>query len=141
MHKTARIIQLVLIAIVAGVSCHEATGPKTITPPVTVTPPGVVAPQPGSGNAFVWVMVVEASGLCIPGATVSVTSGQRAGETVTMKTPCDAWSVDGGYFFERLNAGEEMTLQAWAPGYEAQEKRVIPASGPQTSFEFVLSQK
>jgi hypothetical protein len=100
----------------------------------------VAASQP-AGNAFVWVMVVDRSGLCITGATVRVLLGQRAGETVTMKTPCDAWDYDGGYFFEHLTAGEEMTLQASAPGYEAREMKVSPSPGPQFALEFVLSRK
>jgi hypothetical protein len=101
----------------------------------------VAASQSSTSNAFVWVMVLESSGLCIPGATVRVISGQRTGETVPMKTPCNAWDDDGGYFFLHLTAGEEMTLQAWAPGYEAREMKAIPNSGPQYALQFVLSRK
>ena len=134
MYKTERLAQFVLIAIFAGVSCSEVTSPKTVDLPGTVAAPGPAA------NAFVWVMVVERGGLCIEGATVRVMLGQRAGETVAMKTPCDAWSYDGGYFFDGLTRGE-MTLEASAPGHETQVKKVVAAPGPHGSFEFVLSRK
>jgi uncharacterized protein (DUF39 family) len=57
-----------------------------------------------------------------------------------MKTPCNAWDDDGGYVFEHLIEGEEMTLQAWAPGYKAREMRVVPRSGSQYALQFVLSE-
>jgi hypothetical protein len=95
----------------------------------------------GRGNAFLWVMVLDPSGPCIPDATIRVVSGQRAGEIVTQKTPCDAWADDGGFIFRDLIANGEMTLQASAPGYESQYKTVSPTSGPQTAFQFVLSRK
>lgn len=93
------------------------------------------------GTAWVWGLIVDEGGLCIPGATVRVTKGQRAGETLTQKTPCDAWAYDNGFMFEDLTAGVEMTLQATAPGFEVQEKTIVPTSGSQMAFIFTPSRK
>lgn len=90
-------------------------------------------------TAWVWGMVVDGSGVCIPEATVRVLAGQRAGDTITQTTPCNAWGYDGGFFFTGLTAGLEMTLQVAAPGYEVQEKRVIPSAGPQMAILFTPS--
>jgi hypothetical protein len=88
---------------------------------------------------FLWVMVVDASGVCIPGATIRVILGQRMGESFTQKTPCDAWAYDGGVLFENVTVGAEMTLQATAPGYLTQEKMIVPTSGAQTAYLFTPS--
>ena len=126
-----RILSIAAIAIAAGCSSDEGTG---MGPgPAPGEPPVVPA------TTFLWVMVVEDSGVCIPGATIRALQGQRAGESFTQKTPCDAWAYDGGVLFENLRIGEEMTLQATAPGYLAQEKRVVPTSGAQTAFLFTPS--
>lgn len=129
----ARIVPIAILVIAAGISCHETTGPETAGP--ETDNPSTSAP----GTAFLWVMVVEESGVCIPGATVTVVTGQRAGVSVTQKTPCDAWAYDGGVLFENLTAGVEMTLQATAPGYLVQEKKIVPTSGAQTAFLFTPS--
>src|SRR6478672_8735305 len=47
MYKTARIVLIVLIAIATGVSCNEATSPKT----VDVTAPHVIAISPTAASA------------------------------------------------------------------------------------------
>jgi hypothetical protein len=98
---------------------------------------GQVPPNPA--KTFVWGFVVDGTGVCIPGATVRVVLGQRAGETITQTTPCDAWAYAGGFVFEDLTVGVEMTLQASAPGYEVQEKRVVPSLGPQMAILFTPS--
>src|SRR5688500_18627349 len=87
-------------------------------------------------TAFLWGMVVDPSGVCIPGATVQVVSGQRTGKAITQATPCNAWSDEGGFVFSALTVGVEMTLQASAPGYVMQEKKVVPSSGPQMAIFF-----
>jgi hypothetical protein len=84
-------------------------------------------------------MVVDSSGVCIPGATVHVKAGQRAGEAVTQTTPCNAWGYEGGFVFKDLTVGVEMTLQASAPGYAVEEKKAIPSSGPQMAILFTPS--
>jgi hypothetical protein len=91
--------------------------------------------------------LVEAStGNCIEGATVEVVSGQSLGQKVTQTTPCDHWddSPNGGFIFKGLTPGVAMTLRASAPGWDTQEKVVVPASfsqgQPTYAIEFVLVQ-
>jgi hypothetical protein len=80
--------------------------------------------------AWLWVKVVDESGVCIDGATIQVVRGQRLGPSITQETPCNAWSVEGGVFFRDLTPGVEMTLRASASGRVALETTVIPTSGP-----------
>lgn len=80
--------------------------------------------------------IVDASGVCIPGGTVRVVRGQRAGDTVAQILPCDAWGYSGGFWFQDLTVGGAMTLEASAPGYGVQEKTVVPSAGPQMAIEF-----
>lgn len=128
-----RTLCIAALTTVAGASCHDATEPAPFGPAVGTEP------SIPSGPAFLWVMVVASSGICLEGATIEVVSGQRAGEKITQKTPCDAWSYDGGVTFQNLTAGLPMTLRATAPGYSVQEQTIVPASGPQTSVLFTPS--
>ena len=98
-------------------------------------------PPPGKGNASLWVMVIDRTGQCIPGATIRIVQGQRAGETVTQQTPCTMWEDDGGYIFTDLVAGSEMIFRASAPGYEVREKKAVPSTGWQMATLIVLSKK
>ncbi|MEO5588210.1 MAG: Ig-like domain-containing protein [Gemmatimonadaceae bacterium] len=84
-------------------------------------------------------IVIDDSGLCIEGATVRVVRGQGAGQIVSQGTPCGVWQYGGGFEFENLIPGVEMTLQASAPGYSVYEKTVFPSLGPQMYVELVLS--
>lgn len=93
------------------------------------------------GTAWLIGFIVDESGGCIPGATVRVVLGQRAGETLTQKTPCDAWAYDNGFMFTSLTDGVAMTLQASAPGFDVQEKTVFPTSGSQMAIIFTPSRK
>ncbi len=97
---------------------------------ITVPPPA---------RAFLWAMVVDDFGRCIEGAIVEVVAGQGIGQRKAQETPCDAWS-DGGVLFTDLTAGVPMTLRSSAPGYGAQEKTVIPSSGPFTVVLLGVSQ-
>jgi hypothetical protein len=83
-------------------------------------------------------MVAEDSGLCIQGATVQVVAGQALGRSETQTEPCDVWDA-GGVTFKELVPGVELTLRASASGYVAQERVVVPRSGPQTAVIFTLS--
>jgi hypothetical protein len=84
-----------------------------------------------------WGMVVEDSGVCIAGATITVVAGQRAGQSIKQTTPCDAWAISGGVVFRDLTPGVAMTLRASAAGYADEEKTVVPHLGPQTAVLFV----
>ena len=100
--------------------------------------PGGQAPL-NNATTFLWGYVVDASGVCIPGATVRVVLGQRAGETTTQTTPCSAWDYGNGFSFTDLTVGVEMTLQASAPGYAVQEKTLVASLGPQVAIIFTPS--
>jgi hypothetical protein len=78
-------------------------------------------------------MVIDESGVCIPGATIQAVRGQAVGPPITQTTPCSSWDYDGGVTFKDLKPGVEMTLGASAAGYAAQEKTVVPHSGVQTA--------
>jgi len=81
-------------------------------------------------------MVVDQTGVCIPGATIQVVAGQDVGEPITQETPCDAWAYSGGVEYHKLNAGARMTLRAAAPGYAAEDTTVTPGSGPLSAIIF-----
>jgi hypothetical protein len=93
---------------------------------------------PAPGTAFLMVMAVDRSGICIAGATVEVIGGQRAGTTMTQSGACDAWWF-AEIEFVGLTPGVEMTLRVSAPGYSPQVITVIPTSGPQTALVLELS--
>jgi len=99
-------------------------------------PAGPVPLNMNKATTLIFGYVVADSGVCIAGATVRVVAGQRAGETITQTTPCDAWAYDGGFIFRDLAVGVEMTLQASAPGYAVEEKKVVPSSRPQMAILF-----
>ena len=94
---------------------------------------------PVSGKTSLWGMVVDKSGACIPGAVVQVVLAQGAGQTATQTTPCTAWTDYGGFVLTDLTVGVEITLQAKAPGYAVEEKRVVPSSAPQMALLFTPS--
>jgi hypothetical protein len=114
--------------------------PRRLRLPSSPAAPEPAPPQPSS-SAFVWAMVVEAngSGVCLANATVEVVAGQARGQSGTQTEPCDVWGYGGGIAFNDLTPGVEMTLRASAPGYTAQERAVVPSSGPQSAVTFVLS--
>jgi hypothetical protein len=114
-------------ALAGGTSTIEATS-EGITGRTTFS---VI---PGDGPAWLWGMVVENSGICIVGATVTVVRGQGLGRSVEQTTPCDAWGYGAGFEFNNLTEGVEMTIHASAPGWAATEVTVVPTSGAQTAL-------
>jgi hypothetical protein len=108
---------------------------ETAAPTAPTTP----APPESSSSAFVWAIVAEDSGICIPDATVQVVAGQARGQSGTQTEPCDVWGYGDGITFKDLTPGAGMTLRASAPGYTAQERAVVPSSGPTSAEIFVLS--
>jgi hypothetical protein len=107
---------------------HVPTAPGPLVPSVTTR-----------SSTSLWGMVGDETGLCIVGATGEVVRGQGFGQTITQTTPCDAWAYDGGVLFRDLTPDVEMTLRASAFGYVAQERTVIPTSGPQMAVLFTRS--
>ncbi len=93
-------------------------------------------PATGNTDVWIWLMVVDQGGGCIPGATIRVVAGQDVGEPITQETPCDAWGYSGGVEYHHLIAGVPMTLRATAPGYASQDTTVTPASGPVSAIIF-----
>ena len=85
---------------------------------------------------WIWVMVVDSTGVCIPGATVQIVAGQAVGNPTTQETPCTVWDYEGGIEYHNLIAGVSMTLRAAAAGYAAEEKTITPFGGPQTAIIF-----
>jgi hypothetical protein len=126
---------LTILMISTLVSCSQENPQRPPTAPGSPTPPVTTI----DSSMFVWAMVVDESGVCIVGATVRVVRGQGLGQEITQSTPCDAWAYDGGAVFDDLTPGVEMTLRASAAGYAAQEKTVVPASGPQQALLFAPS--
>ena len=112
----------VVVALVTGLALAGCTSPSP------------VAPSPVNSTTFLWAMVVDGTGVCIPGASIEVVIGQGAGQTFAQATPCTAWTDDGGVVFSNLTPGRAMTLRALAPGYVPQEKSVVTSSGPQQSL-------
>ena len=120
----------VLGALLIQVACGE--GSPSVQP---FAPSSALSlPQPASSTATVWAMVVEAeTGTCIEGATVAVVSGQRAGETATQETPCEAQEYRGGVKLTELATYVPLRLRVSAAGWGAQERTIAPAAGRYTA--------
>ena len=131
MNRAASILAALILS-----ACSGESGPRTPTGPASSQPPTQTPRAPGAASTFLWGMVVDESGVCIPGATVLVVRGQRAGERLAQTTPCGAWDYDGGFLFENLTPGVEMTIRASAPGHADDERTITPSAGPQTVHLF-----
>ena len=100
--------------------------------------PPIPSPRPYT-KAFLWVIVADSSGHCIPGASLRVVRGQLSGQTrVQDDTPCSVWDYGMGTFFSELEPGVEMTITASARGYGDQSETFYPHPFPQTGFFFYL---
>jgi hypothetical protein len=126
---------LTLLCLLVLASACESDRGRSMT---TVEPSIITSPAP-LPSAWLWGMVVDNSGVCIVDATVEVVRGQGLGQSLTQTTPCGAWDYGGGVVFKDLTPGVEMTLRASAPGYEAQEKTVVPSLGFQMAVLFTPS--
>jgi hypothetical protein len=93
-------------------------------------------PPTGGSDVWIWLMVVDQTGVCIPGATIQVVGGPQCGPPLTQETPCNAWGYSGGVEYDNLTAGVPMTLRATAPGYAADDTTVTPASNPVSAIIF-----
>jgi len=99
--------------------------PDPVAPPI---PPAAPPPAPNVG-ASLRIMIIDASGACIHGATVSVIRGQALGRSATQEQPCSVWSYgDDGAVLRDLAWRVEMTVIISATGYVAQELTATPPS-------------
>lgn len=126
--------RLAILTTVALMGCSSDTHSPAPMPSARPAPPS-------SGEALVWGLVVDESGVCVAGATARVVRGQRLGEVVSQETPCDAWDYSGGFMFRNVAPGVEMTIRASAPGYVDEERSITPSSGLQTSYLFPMSRR
>jgi hypothetical protein len=135
-----RLSALILVAIAAS-ACSQDTGPApTVRYPTAPAPPGSPpTSNPSSGLTFLLGLIIDETGACIVGASVQVLDGQRAGESMTQETPCDAWGYSGGFEFDSLTPGVPMTLRASAQGYVDRDTTVYPTLGVQQYTELELS--
>jgi hypothetical protein len=128
----------------------ESTPPLPTVPVAPDAPDGLEAPAvptpnpsaptggagvPGSG--ILWVLVVEASGRCITGASVQLVVDQRVVSSGTQTTPCDVWSGDGGVLFRGLTFGDSITVRASHLSHGAREVTATPTVNLQ-AVEIVL---
>jgi hypothetical protein len=114
-----------------------ACGTSEPTSVVRAGPPSSNPPT-GDSAVWIWVMVVDSTAACIPGATIQVVSGQAIGNPVTQQTPCTIWDDEGGVEFHGLAAGVPMTLRAAAAGYAMEDKTVTPFGGAQSAIVIEL---
>ena len=114
--------------------CSQEGTPTAPNPPVTTDSPTLTQ----GALTWLWGMVIDPSGVCIEDAMVEVVCGQAKGQSVMQETPCDAWGYYGGFVFNDLVPGVEMTLRASAPGWSTEEQTVVPHLGGQTAVLITL---
>ncbi|HEY5417972.1 MAG TPA: hypothetical protein VIK41_24215, partial [Gemmatimonadaceae bacterium] len=120
-----------------GCAPSEPTTPlRSTDSPHPSPPPPPEIPPTGSSGAWIWLMVVDQTGLCITGATTQVVSGQHVGGPVTQETPCNVWGYSGGVEYHGLTAGVAMTVRATAPGYATEEKTIYPGGDAVSAIIF-----
>ncbi len=127
-----------------GISRAPTNGfvPTAPAPPLQ-TPPGSIPVVTISGTAagWLWVMVMDGSGVCIDGAAIEIVSGQGKGFKGTPSASCDAWDWDGGYMIYGLVPGESLTIRASAAGYIDSEKTFFPAGAESQQASFITLSK
>jgi hypothetical protein len=70
-----------------------------------------------------------------------VVKGQRLGQSIKQDSRCNAWAYGGGFTFDSLTPGVAMTLRVSAPGFEDEEREVVPFIGEHTAEVFALLRK
>jgi hypothetical protein len=126
------------LAAVALWGCAQSE-PTSSQPRGTESPPSTAPENPptGSSDVWIWLMVIDRTGVCISGATTEVVAGQHTGQPVTQQTPCDAWAYSGGVEYHELTAGVPMTIRATAPGYATEDTTITPGGGPVSAITIV----
>ena len=83
------------------------------------------------------MIVIDASGGCIEGATIQIVWAEGAGDPIPQSTPCSVWEVDGGLLLTGLTPDEELTLRGAARGYAPREMSFRPFPGPSFGAVFI----
>ena len=124
-----RVRSLLIVAVLgACLADDRLLAPASSADPVVPITPPVSPPAPNVG-ASIRIMVIDASGACITGASVRVIRGQSVGQNVTQDQPCSVWDYGyDGAVLKDLTKGVEMTVVVSAPGYVARELTVVPTS-------------
>jgi hypothetical protein len=109
-----------------------------------VTTPSTDAP-PLRTMVFGRVYGDEVSSNCLDGASVSVVSGQGAGQTLVQNPNCYTWG-DMGFEFKDLTPDIAMTIRFSAPGYVTKDTTVVPwietpYTGPVTPLLIELTEE
>jgi hypothetical protein len=129
---------LIVLATMVSLACSQDLVENVPTAPNVPTIPPIPLPAPPIANIPAWVsvMVVDDSGICIPNAKVEIVRGQGAGRSGTHDKPCAQWDYGFEITFNNLIPGVEMTLRAAAPGYKPVEKTIRPTSESQMALLF-----
>ena len=117
---------LVTTSLASGCGPDGSTGPESY--PAPVPPPAPPPPPPAPTVGYVWGHVVEASGVCIPGAVVEIIVGPSTGSKRTQEEPCDAWSYAIGWEYN-LPYGARVKFRATVAGYRPAEREHVVANG------------
>ena len=129
-----------LVACAGEPSRPLPSAPSSGAPSVPGTP--TTPSTPTSAKAFLWVVVADSDGFCIPGGSIRVVRGQLAGETrVQDDTPCSVWDYGMGIFLSGLEPGVKMTITASASGYAEQSESFYPNAFGGGAFFFTLAPK
>ncbi len=104
-----------------------ATATPGVTPTPTATPTGTATPTPTPGTTGVIVGTVSTGGVPIPGATVTVDTG----ETGTT-------GPDGTYAIANVSAGDH-TVTASATGFDSSSQTVTVVAGSTVVADFNLT--
>ena len=132
---------LIVVVTLILFGCSDGSRPQPL-PTAPEPPPVPATPAPPAPElTFLSVVVTEhgGSGACVPGATVEIVNGQGLGRRVSQNDMCSYWDPDYNATFQRLNAGEQLTLRATAAGYAAKEVTVVPVTGPQPALSIELT--
>ena len=65
----------------------------------------------------------------VPDASIEIVAGQGTGRRIAQSNGCSYWDPDYDAIFTDLNADEELTLRASAPGYASKEVSVSTTGG------------
>jgi hypothetical protein len=113
----------ILVAIIVSPCC----GGDPIPSPTPLSNTSSTS-QSVAARGSVWVLAVDPAGFCVE-STAEVIAGQKSGETLAQKMPCDAWSYDGGFYWGGLAPGEPMTIRVSAPSRVGTERTLTPQVG------------
>ena len=118
-----------LAAAVFAACLSDERGPVPTALPDAVAPPTPPASPPVPNAASLRILIIEASGTCLLGATVRVTGGGAPGRTATQDKPCSVWDYgDLGAVLKDLTPGVAVTVLVSASGHVPRELTLIPPS-------------